>query len=73
MSDFSNENWETIKTLAARLQAIRNLLEIFGNQIDNQPFADELRPVKRELEEDFQKTLDSLLKLIDDNHVNDVN
>lgn len=65
MSSFSEENWQRIKFLAARLQAIKNLLDTFGREVNNQPFAEDLQPIKRQLESDFENTLDELLKLID--------
>ncbi|MFB2892507.1 hypothetical protein ACE1CI_06135 [Aerosakkonemataceae cyanobacterium BLCC-F50] len=65
MSGFSEEKWQRIKSLAARLQAIKNLLDAFSREISNQPFAEELQPIKRQLEADFEKSLDELLKLID--------
>lgn len=70
MSGFSEDKWQRIKFLAARLQAIKNLLESFGREVNNQPFAEDLYPIKRQLESDFENTLDELLKLIDNNNNN---
>lgn len=70
MSGFSEDKWQRIKFLAARLQAIKNLLDSFGREVNNQPFAEDLQPIKRQLESDFEKTLDELLKLIDNNNNN---
>ncbi|XWK87422.1 MAG: hypothetical protein U7127_25010 [Phormidium sp.] len=73
MSGFSEEKWQRIKSLAARLQAIKNLLDAFIREVSNQPFAEELEPIKRQLEADFEKTLDELLKLIDNNNTSNGN
>ncbi|MFB2836309.1 hypothetical protein [Floridanema evergladense] len=73
MSDFSEEKWQRIKFLAARLQAIKNLLSTFIKEVNNQPFAEDLQPIKRQLESDFEKTLDELLQLIDNNTINNGN
>lgn len=70
MSDFSEEKWQRIKFLAARLQAIKNLLDTFTREVNNQPFAEDLQPIKTQLESDFEKTLDELLKLIENNNNN---
>ncbi|MBE9227497.1 hypothetical protein IQ264_18880 [Phormidium sp. LEGE 05292] len=70
MSGFSEDKWQRIKFLAARLQAIKNLLESFGIEVNNQPFAEDLQPIKRQLESDFEKTLDELLKLIENSSNN---
>ncbi|MFB2881503.1 hypothetical protein [Floridanema aerugineum] len=67
MSGFSEEKWQRIKSLAARLQAIKNLLDAFSREVNNQPFAEDLQPIRKQLEADFEKTLDELLKLIE-NH-----
>ncbi|MBD2185082.1 hypothetical protein H6S82_09775 [Planktothrix sp. FACHB-1355] len=69
MSDFSSEKWQTIKTLAARLQAIKTIIETFDGQINNQPFAEELRPIKEQLEADFEGSLNALLDLIDEDDI----
>ena len=66
MSNFSDENWQRIKLLAARLQAIKSMLEIFNEQIENRPFAQELNSIKEQLEADFEQTLSALLELIED-------
>jgi len=66
MNEFFEEKWERIKLLAARLQAIKNILEIFGRDIDNQPFAEEFKLVRRQLEADFDRTLNELLEIIDE-------
>ncbi|MFB2922145.1 hypothetical protein ACE1CB_27215 [Aerosakkonema sp. BLCC-F2] len=58
-----------IKTLAARLQAIKTIIETFDGQIKNQPFAEELRPIKEQLEADFENNLNALLDLIDENDI----
>jgi hypothetical protein len=73
MSDFSEDNWQRIKLLAARLQAIKNLLDTFSREVNNQPFAEDLNTIKKQLESDFEKTLDELLKLIDNNNNNNDN
>ena len=73
MSSFSEDKWQRLKFLAARLQAIKNLLDSFGREVNNQPFAEDLQPIKRQLESDFEKTLDELLKLIDNGSNNDNN
>lgn len=70
MTDFSEEKWQRIKFLAARLQAIKNLLDSFAREVSNQPFAEDLQNIKAQLEADFEKTLDELLKLIDINNNN---
>lgn len=70
MSGFSEEKWQEIKSLAARLQAIKNLLDAFSREVSSQPFAEDLQPIKRQLEADFEKSLDRLLKLIDNNTSN---
>lgn len=70
MSDFSEEKWQRVKFLAARLQAIKNLLDSFTREVNNQPFAEDLQPIKRQLESDFETTLDELLKLIENNNNN---
>lgn len=67
MSDFTNQKWEMIKTFAARLQAIKNILEVFSRETENQPFYEGLDSIKQQLEADFDQTLESLLKLIDSN------
>ena len=66
MSNFSDENWQRIKLLAARLQAIKSMLEIFNEQIENRPFAQEFNSIKEQLEADFEQTLSALLELIED-------
>lgn len=66
MTDFSAEKWQQIKSLAARLQAIKSMLEIFNSQIDSQPFANDLNSVKEQLETDFENTLTALLDLIEE-------
>lgn len=63
MNDFSNEKWQQIKILALRLQALKNILKVFDEQITNQSFANELNPIKEHLEADFDKTLNSLIEL----------
>jgi len=68
MSGFSEDKWQRIKFLAARLQAIKNLLDAFSREVNDQPFAEDLQPIKRQLEADFEKTLNELLKLIDNNN-----
>ncbi|MFB2936163.1 hypothetical protein ACE1B6_12995 [Aerosakkonemataceae cyanobacterium BLCC-F154] len=78
MSGFSENKWQRIKFLAARLQAIKNLLDTFSREVTNQPFAEDLQPIKRQLEADFEETLDELLKLIDNGNnsnsgINEVN
>ena len=73
MTDFSEEKWQRIKFLAARLQAIKNLLDSFNREVSNQPFAEDLQNIKVQLEADFEKTLDELLRLIDNNNNNNHN
>lgn len=63
MNDFSNEKWQQIKILALRLQALKNILKVFDEQITNQSFANELNPIKEQLEADFDRTLNSLIEL----------
>jgi hypothetical protein len=63
---FSDDKWRRIKTLAARLQAIKSMLEIFNEQIENQSFAHEFTAIKEQLEADFEQTLTLLLELIDE-------
>ncbi|MGA9380017.1 MAG: hypothetical protein WBV73_14740 [Phormidium sp.] len=70
MSDFSEDKWQRIKFLAARLQAIKNLSDSFNKEVNNQPFAEDFQPIKRQLEADFEQTLDELLQLIDDGNNN---
>ncbi|MCL1471542.1 hypothetical protein [Argonema antarcticum] len=67
MSDFSYEKWEAIKSLAARLQAIKNILEVFTRETEHLSLSEDLTSMKQQLEDDFERTLDSLLKLIDNN------
>jgi hypothetical protein len=66
MSEFSQENWQRIKILANRLQAIKSMLEVFNEQAENQPPETDLNAVKEQLEADFDRTLADLLELIDD-------
>ena len=66
MTNFSDENWQQIKLLAARLQAIKSMLEIFNEQIENRPFAQEFNSIKEQLEADFEQTLSALLELIEE-------
>lgn len=66
MTNFSNENWQQIKLLAARLQAIKSMLEIFNEQIENTPFAQDFNLIKEQLSADFEQTLSALLELIED-------
>ncbi|GET41107.1 hypothetical protein [Microseira wollei] len=66
MTNFSDDNWQQIKVLAARLQAIKSMLEVFNEQIENRPFAHEFNPIKEQLEADFEQTLSALLELIED-------
>ena len=68
MSGFSEDKWQRIKFLAARLQAIKNLLDTFIKEVNNQPFAEDLEPIKIQLEADFENTLNELLQLIDNNN-----
>ena len=63
MNYFSNEKWQQIKILALRLQAIKNILKTFDEQTINQSFANELNPIKEQLEADFDRTLNSLIEL----------
>lgn len=70
MTDFSEEKWQRIKFLAARLQAIKNLLDSFNQEANNQPFTEEFPNIKTQLEVEFQTNLDELLKLIDNNNNN---
>ncbi|OKH31179.1 hypothetical protein NIES2119_29280 [[Phormidium ambiguum] IAM M-71] len=70
MTDFSEEKWQRIKFLAARLQAIKNLLDSFNQEDNNQPFTEEVQNIKTQLEAEFETNLDELLKLIDDNKNN---
>lgn len=66
MTNFSDETWQRIKLLAARLQAIKSMLEIFNEQIENKPFAQEFNSIKEQLEADFEQTLSALLELIEE-------
>ena len=66
MTNFSDENWQKIKALAARLQAIKTMLEVFNEQIENRPFAHEFNSIKEQLEADFEQTLSALLELIEE-------
>ena len=66
MNNFSPENWERIKNFAARLQAIRNILDFFESELENKSFADECNPIVEQLEADFERSLEALLELIDD-------
>lgn len=68
MADFSEDKWQKIKFLAARLQAIKNLLDGFNTEVNNQPFTEELQNIQTQLETEFETTLNELLKLIDDNN-----
>ena len=67
MSDFSYEKWEEIKSLAARLQAIKNILEVYNRETEQLSLSEDLTSIRQQLEADFERTLDSLLKLIDNN------
>lgn len=66
MTGFSPEKWKRIKTLALRMQAIKNILEVFDRETEQQPFAEELNSVRQQLEADFEITLDRLLNLLDE-------
>ncbi len=66
MTNFSDDNWQQIKFLAARLQAIKNMLEVFNEQIENRPSGQEFNGIKEQLEADFEQTLSALLELIED-------
>ncbi|HEY9850303.1 MAG TPA: hypothetical protein V6D28_12635 [Leptolyngbyaceae cyanobacterium] len=66
MNNFDRKKWENVKILAARLQAIKSILEIFNLQTEEQSFALELNSIREQLEADFEKTLDELLVLIDE-------
>ncbi|HEY9294949.1 MAG TPA: hypothetical protein VIQ31_01000 [Phormidium sp.] len=66
MNDFSKEKWESIKTLAARTQAIKSLLKVFNEYVSSRPFASEFNFIRNYLETDFHQTLDALLKLVED-------
>ncbi|MBD1838011.1 hypothetical protein H6F78_00220 [Coleofasciculus sp. FACHB-64] len=66
MNDFSKEKWESIKTLAARIQAIKSLLKVFDEQVISRPFAPEFNFIRKHLEADFNQTLDALLKLTEE-------
>lgn len=66
MNNFSPDKWERIKRFAARMQAIRNILDFFDGELENQSFAEELEPIREQLEADFERTLEALLELIDD-------
>ena len=68
MSGFSEDKWQRIKFLAARLQAIKNLLDTFIKEVNNQPFTEDLELIKIQLEADFENTLNELLQLIDNNN-----
>lgn len=70
MSGFSEDKWQRIKFLAARLQAIKNLLDSFTREVNDRPFAEDLEPIRRQLETDFEQTLDELLKLIENGNNN---
>lgn len=65
MSNFSPERWRELKMLAARLQAVKNLLAIFEEQIDSQPFAEELKHIEKQLQADFEQTLQALIELLE--------
>ena len=66
MSEISNDKWESIKTLAARIQAIKSLLKVFDEYVISRPFAPEFNFIRKYLETDFNQTLDALLKLTED-------
>lgn len=66
MNNFDPKKWEAIKILAARLQAIKSILEIFTLEIYGQSFSLEVDSVRKQLEADFERTLDELLILIDE-------
>ncbi len=66
MNDFSKQKWESIKTLAARIQAIKSLLKVFDEYVISRPFAPEFNFIRKYLETDFNQTLDALLKLTED-------
>ncbi len=66
MNNFDRKKWENVKILAARLQAIKSILEIFTLQTEEKLFALELNSIREQLEADFERTLDELLILIDE-------
>lgn len=66
MSDFSPDKWEAIKTLSTRLQAIKNILDFLDSELKTLSFDEELNPIRKQLETDFEQSLEALLKLIDD-------
>ena len=72
MNNFSPENWERIKNFAARLQAIRNILDFFESELENKSFAEEFNPIVEQLKADFERNLEALLEIIDneDNEIN---
>ena len=42
------------------------MLEVFNEQIENRPFAQEFNAIKEQLEADFEQTLSALLELIEE-------
>lgn len=66
MNKFNQQKWEKIKIIAARLQAIKSLLEIFNRQIEEQPLTMKSSLIREQLEADFEQTLDELLIIIDE-------
>ena len=66
MNDFSKQKWESIKTLTARIQAIKSLLKVFDEYVISRPFAPDFYFIRNYLETDFNQTLNILLKLVED-------
>ena len=52
--------------LAARLQAIQAILELFYADKYYENFDEDLSPLKEQLEEEFDMALNELLRLIDE-------
>lgn len=55
------EDWQTVKYLAARLAAIGSLLQALEPQF----FVNEFHPLKLQLQTEFARTFNWLIELID--------
>ena len=63
--NYSQSDWEKIKALAARLQAIISLLQVFDEQVNGKWFANDLKPIQEQLQAEFNETLQALIELIE--------
>jgi len=63
--DSFEEDWEKIKYLAFRLQAIFNLLGFFEETTNKLALYKELNIVQQQLMGDINQTMDELIKIIE--------